>query len=237
MQPVKAKPHSRESLEPRGDLAYERVIDLVEQGGLVTGSRLPSEAEMSRMFDVSRPILRQALARLRSEGRVYARRGSGNFVGSLVGRSNLNFGPFNGRDEIRKFMEFRVILEGEAAALAAMSADAEAVAVVTSKRRQLDARLARHELAVEEDIAFHMAIAAATGNPYFEMTMAACMEQIRVSVRLTKETLNRPPAVRADYLSDEHRLIDEAIRSGDPAAARHAMTMHLRRGVVRLFGG
>lgn len=222
---------------PRSDRAYEGVVELIETRGLATDARLPSELEMCRLLGVSRPILRQALARLQSEGRLYAKRGSGNYVGSRVGVSSINFGPFSRKEEIQKFMEFRVILEGETAALAALSANAEAVALVTERRHQLDARLAQHELAIEEDIAFHMAIAAATGNPYFEMTMGACMEQIRVTVRLIKQTLNRSPTVRADYASQEHRLIDEAIRSGDPAAARSAMIKHLRRGLVRLFGG
>jgi GntR family transcriptional repressor for pyruvate dehydrogenase complex len=222
---------------PQDDNAYEGVIEIIDKRGLPTDARLPGELELSRLLGVSRPILRQALARLRSEGRLYSRRGLGNFVGSRVGVSPLSFGPFSRREDIQKFMEFRIILEGEAAALAARSADAEAVALVTQRRHQLDARLALHEPAVEEDIAFHKAIAAATGNPYFEMTMAACMEQIRVSIRLIKGNLNHPAAARADYLSAEHLQIDDAIRSGDAAASRTAMVKHLRRGMVRLFGG
>ena len=225
------------SLTNLNSVAYAGICDLIEQRGLTTNDRLPSEVEMVKLLGVSRPILRQALERLKSEGRLYAVRGSGNYVGSKLGVSPLNFGPFSQLDDLKRFMEFRLILEGEAAALAALSADADAVELVTKRRLQLDARLALQEQALEEDIAFHMAVAAASGNRYFELTMAACMEQIRVSIESTSAIRPRAPAVRADYVSEEHRLIDEAIRSKDPSAARNAMTKHLRRGLVRLFGG
>ncbi|NML44661.1 FadR family transcriptional regulator [Ramlibacter sp. G-1-2-2] len=225
------------SLTNLNSLAYEGICELIEQRGLTTNDRLPSEVEMVKLLGISRPILRQALERLKSEGRLYAVRGSGNYVGSKLGVSPLSFGPFGELDDLKRFMEFRLILEGEAAALAAVSANAEAVELVTKRRLQLDARLALQEHALEEDIAFHMAVAAASGNRYFELATAACMEQIRVSIQMTKDILQRAPAVRANYVSEEHRLIDEAIRSGDPAAARNAMIKHLRRGLVRLFGG
>jgi DNA-binding FadR family transcriptional regulator len=59
------------------DEVYDQLLDLLGSGAWPKGSRLPSEHELARRFAVSRPILRQALVRLRAEGRLYSRKGSG----------------------------------------------------------------------------------------------------------------------------------------------------------------
>ncbi|MFJ4291060.1 FadR/GntR family transcriptional regulator [Cupriavidus sp. NPDC089707] len=80
-------------------------------------TRLPGELEMAGRFGVSRPVLRQALERLRAEGLIYARKGSGNFVGSPP--QVVPFGPLTSIADVRSFLEFRCNLESEMVALAA----------------------------------------------------------------------------------------------------------------------
>jgi len=62
------------------DKVYEELMQLMGTPGFEPRARLPGETALSQRLGVSRPVLRQALARLREEGRIYARKGSGTFV-------------------------------------------------------------------------------------------------------------------------------------------------------------
>src|SRR3954466_10884547 len=100
------------------DTVYEQVLGLIRQDKLSVGDRLPGEHALAARFAVSRPVVRQALARLRADGRVTARHGAGHFVGDGPELKTIDYGPIQGIPDVRSFLEFRCILEGESAALA-----------------------------------------------------------------------------------------------------------------------
>jgi len=224
------------AISPLSDLAYKYLLEMIERDELQPDQRLPSENELAGKLGVSRPVLRQALARLRTEGWVYARRGAGNFVGKPPALQDATFGPLRSIPDMRSFLEFRCLIEGQAAACAAQCTDLQLLEDISRRRRALEAALARGEPGIEEDIAFHGAIAAASGNRFFVMTMAALAEQTRVSIKLIRELSPQPMFRRSADVHNEHRAIDEAIRGSDPEGARHAMTSHLQGGMARLFG-
>ncbi|CAM4381112.1 FadR/GntR family transcriptional regulator [Bordetella muralis] len=222
------------AISPLSDFAYKQVLEIIEKQE--PDDRLPSEDELARKLGVSRPVLRQALARLRSEGWVYARRGSGNFVGKPPALQSATFGPLHSIPDVRSFLEFRCLIEGESAAEAARCTDTQMLAEIERRQRLLESAWSRGELGIEEDIAFHGAIAAASGNRFFSMTMAALAEQTRVSIKLIRELSPLPMVRRAVDVRNEHRAIGEAIKAGNAEAARTAMVDHLRGGMTRLFG-
>ena len=217
------------------DAVYEQVLALIQADKLSAGDRLPGEHALAARFAVSRPVVRQALARLRAEGRVTAARGAGHFVGAEPELKTIDYGPIQGIPDVRSFLEFRCILEGESAALAAQSRDARLRAAITARRKAMEAAALRGEPGIEEDIAFHAAIAKASENRYLILTIAALMEHIRVAIRLVRELSPQPMMHRWRDVRAEHLRIDEAIASRDAAAARQAMTQHLRSGIARLF--
>jgi GntR family transcriptional regulator, transcriptional repressor for pyruvate dehydrogenase complex len=219
------------------DQVYEQIVAFIARDGLAPQSRLPSESALGERFGASRPVVRQALARLRAEGRVYARQGAGNFVGEPAPLSGVTFGSLQSIPDIRALLDFRGVLEGETAARAALCKDRHLLHAITAKRRLFDAALGQGKPAIDEDIAFHRAIAEAGGNRFFVLTMAALEEQFRYAVKLVRELSPQKKQGRARDVRDEHRAIDEAIAAGDPKAARAAMDRHLRGGVARLFGG
>ncbi|MFD0669161.1 FadR/GntR family transcriptional regulator [Ramlibacter sp. MAHUQ-53] len=219
------------------DHVYEQIVATIAREALAPHTRLPSEAALGERFGASRPVVRQALARLRAEGRVYARQGAGNFVGEAAPLSRVTFGALRSLADIRALLDFRCVLEGESAARAAQCTDRQLLHAITARRRLLEAAVARGDKAVDEDIAFHRAIAEASGNRFFMLTMAALEEQFRYAVKLARELSAQPVRERASHVRDEHRAIDAAIAAGDPQAARDAMTRHLRGGMARLFGG
>lgn len=218
------------------DQVYDQLLSLVAREGLAPHARLPGETELAHRFEVSRPVVRQALARLRAEGRVYARQGAGNFVGEPPPLSAVTFGALQSIPDIRALLDFRCVLEGETAARAAACTDRQLLHAITAKRRLFEAAVAQGKPAIDEDIAFHRAIAEAGGNRFFVLTMAALEEQFRYAVKLARELSPQPKAHRARDVREEHRAIDTAIAAGDPKAARDAMNRHLRGGMARLFG-
>lgn len=223
-------------VSPLSDRVYEQIVALIAREGLAPHQRLPGESTLGELCGASRPVVRQALARLRAEGRVYARQGAGNFVGEPAALTAVTFGPLQNIADIRALLDFRCVLEGESAARAAQCTDRHLRHAITAKRRLFEAALAKGQTGIDEDIAFHRAIAEAGGNRFYVLTMAALEEQFRYAVRLVRELSAQSSQQRTRDVRDEHRAIDEAIAARDPEAARQAMNEHLRGGMARLFG-
>jgi GntR family transcriptional regulator, transcriptional repressor for pyruvate dehydrogenase complex len=217
------------------DAVYDQLLALIQHGQLSAGDRLPSEHALAERFAVSRPVLRQALARLRAEGRVQARQGSGHFVAEAPVVKTIDYGPIRGIPDVRSFLEFRCILEGESAALAAQCRDAKLRTAITARRKALEAAALRGQPGIDEDIAFHAAIAQASENRYLIMTIAALVAQTQIAIRLVRELSPQPLMHRWQDVRAEHQRIEEAITARDHEAARAAMTQHLRNGIARLF--
>jgi len=218
------------------DEVYDQLLALLGSGTWLRDTRLPSEHELAKRFAVSRPILRQALARLRTEGRLYSRKGSGTYVREVVEPSRITFDPLGSIPEVRSFLEFRCSVESEMTARATRRADPDAIAEVGQARRRLEDALATGAPGVEEDVAFHMAIAQATGNRFFITTLAALSEQMIFSIRLTRELATHPAPERFAAVVREHARIHLAMEKGDAAEARAAMNDHLMGGIKWLFG-
>lgn len=219
------------------DKVYEDLIQLLGTPGFEPRARLPGETALSQRLGVSRPVLRQALARLRDEGRIYARKGSGNFVTDALPQARpLSLSTLENIADIRAFLEFRCFMEGEAAARAALARSADEMHHVRLCRARFEQALADGSDAVEEDVAFHDAVAQACGNRFFGMTMNALAPQTRFSIGLSRSLAGRPQGLRRTGVCREHAAVELAIEQQDPAAARQAMEAHLRGGIARLFG-
>jgi DNA-binding FadR family transcriptional regulator len=218
----------------------ERLAAEIASGRYPRGARLPSEQELTAALGVSRTVLREAVAVLRAEGLVEARQGSGVFVATDVQRRPFRIDP----DELRSLaavlavMELRTGIEIEAAGIAAERSDPAGRNRIARALRAFENALARGELAIEEDFAFHQAIAQATGNPHFTRFLEF-LGRFLIPRQSVRTGLKRPLDLRA-YLAriqSEHRQIAEAVAAGDVAAARRAMRRHMmnsRRRYQRL---
>jgi len=218
------------------DTVYEQLLGMLASGAWGPDSRLPGEQELARRFAVSRPILRQALARLRTEGRIESRKGSGSYVRDIPGPIRIDFGPLGNIAEVRRFLEFRCSVECEMTARATLCATPEAIAAVRAAQLDMDAALTSGAQGIEEDVAFHMAVAEATGNRFFVATLAAVSEHMRFGIRLTRELTHVKLRDRMPRLIAEHARIRTAMENRDAEAARAAMHDHLTSGIRRLFG-
>jgi GntR family transcriptional repressor for pyruvate dehydrogenase complex len=224
--------------KPLGDQVYEHMLLYISSPAIPAHARLPGEVEMASSLGVSRPILRQALIRLRAEGHLYARKGSGNFRSNPQDRVHRGtFGPLTSISDIRQFLEFRCALEGECAALAAGQRDSQNLKEIQTLAWRIENAFQNDADGIDEDVAFHQAIAKASGNRFFAMTLAAMAAQKRFGIQLTRQLSSRDAKTRKAEVNSEHQAIVQAVLQGQPTKARAAMTAHLRGGIRRLFDG
>jgi GntR family transcriptional regulator, transcriptional repressor for pyruvate dehydrogenase complex len=164
------------------------------------------------------------------------RQGAGAFVAADVERRpfRLALDGLPSIEEVLDVMELRASVEVEAAGLAASRGSAKSRRHVAQALTAIDAALQRGEPAIEEDFAFHRAIAAATGNAQFPHFLEYLGRFIipRQSIRVAA---HRPEGQRAylETFQREHAAICEAITAGEPEAAREAMRRHLGNSQTR----
>lgn len=218
------------------DEVTERIKREISAGQLAPGARLPTEQELMTAMGVSRTVVREAVAALRADGLVTTRQGSGAYVAADVSRVPFRINPegLSSIEDVLAVMELRQAIEVEAAALAAERVTPRRLAPMSRALRAIESAIRKGEGAVNEDFAFHLAIAEASGNPRFAELLEFLGRHVipRQSVRIALS----PPAEQRQYLmriQREHGRIHEAIRNADPGAARKAMRHHLTGSLKR----
>ena len=206
---------------------------MILDGEVALGELLPTEQAMIVAFGVSRTVVREAVAALRSEGLVVSRQGLGTFVAS-----SLDNRPFaidaemmNSITDVLNIMELRMTVELEAAALAAERRTKQDIKELDLAITAIDRALEAGKAAVEPDFQFHVAISKATKNPYFPQFLEFLGRLIipRQHIGFSKTESK----MMHDYLTvvqQEHRNIETAIKARDADGARAAMRVHLMRG-------
>jgi GntR family transcriptional repressor for pyruvate dehydrogenase complex len=215
---------------------FEQLADEIKNGRLAAGARLPTEAELTRAARVSRTVVREAVAALRAEGLVVTRQGVGAFVSAEPQRAPFRIDPerLQSLDEVLNVMELRLGVEIESAGLAAERASKAQVRMILNALNAIGEASAAGRAAIDEDLAFHRAIAEATGNPEFARFLQFIGRHLipRRTVSGLPERMGGQRAYLA-LIQEEHRRIFAAIRNRAPAAAREAMRRHLTRSLER----
>jgi DNA-binding FadR family transcriptional regulator len=208
------------------DEAINRLKDRIGSGDLAPGSQLPPEAKLAADLNLSRLSLREAVRALVMAGVLEVRRGTGTFVTDLkpdrmvsaIGRF-LELADDTGVGEL---FECRRILEPGATALAATRiSDAElaALAAQLEKMRTLQ----DPEELVREDLAFHAAIVAATGNLTLQ-SLASTVAQRTARARIWRAVVKGDVL---DWTHSQHTDIYEALLARDSFTAFMAATRHV----------
>ena len=219
------------------DMVYEQVFSQIVSGEFVENSRLPSENILAQHFSVSRPVVREALARLRDDGLVQSRQGSGTYVSRRPKDEVLRFAPLSSISDMQRCFEFRVGLEGEAAYLAALRQTPEKMVEIEKEQVKLDRIVSQNAVGVEEDFDFHLAIAAAADNRFYFDTLATLRENVTVGMTVARNLSLMRPRERMRAVQDEHDAITRAIRDRDASRARNLMRAHIEAAKIRVFEG
>lgn len=219
------------------DRVYGDIIDRIINRDFVEGERLPSEEQLASRYGVSRPIVREALARLRDDGLVRSHRGSGSFVQRCPDRAMLDFAPLESLADIQRCFEFRIAVETEAARLAATKATEDERVALTRALALLEQRIHDNALGVDADFNFHLCVAHATHNRFFTDTLLSLQAAITYGQNLARGLGLRRPEHHVPEVQVEHRNIHDAILAGDAEHAAHCMQSHLSNSRRRVFEG
>ncbi len=229
----KRRPERRKSL---GEVVFDRLGHAIKSGAYAEDERLPTEHDLAAEFQVSRPVIREALKRLRDQGLIYSRRGAGSFVRQAGVRQPLGFGPIENVAGLEQCYEFRLTLEPEAAACAALRRDDDDMAAIDDALAAMREATMRQRHREDADFAFHAAIAEASDNRYFATAMEALKEHIAVGMQFHGQSLKMTMDGLRNVF-EEHRAIRDAISEGDAERARRLMRAHLTGSRDRLFDG
>ncbi len=201
---------------------------LILRGILRPGERLPPERELSERLGVSRPSLRDAVARLQEQGLLSSRAGSGIYVAEVLGSA---FSPaltqlFATHDEaVFDYLSFRRDFEALAAERAAkLGSDSDLRVIQAIFDKMVSANTAEEE--AELDAQFHSAIIEASHNVVMLHMMRSIFELLQTGVFYNRQVMFRQHTTRRALL-DQHRTINDALQARDPRAARSAIEAHL----------
>jgi DNA-binding FadR family transcriptional regulator len=236
LDPARAKGEDGARTTTLSDHVYHQLFSRISSGEYQQHFKLPGEHDLARQFEVSRPVVRSALDRLRRDGLIYSRQGAGSFVNVRNDQPILGFAPVGTIADIQRCYEFRLTIEPEAAFHAAHRANEAALAEIEQALAALREATAHHRHREDADFAFHLAVAKASNNHYFASSMRALQEHIAVGMKLHGLSLMGPdPAL--DRVFTEHQAILESLTRREADAARETMRRHLEGSRDRLFEG
>jgi len=216
--------------ESRPQLGRNLTYGLLDRLGraIVTGQYddqpFPIEAELAKQHGVSRSVTREAVKMLTAKGLLSARPRQGTVVEPTSSWNLFDTDVLRwllerqfSIDLLKQFNQLRVAIEPEAAALAARFASPDELKVIADGLARMVAAEKGLDDALEADIAFHVSVLRASGNPFYAQFRDVVRTALRTSIRFTNRVKGRTANV------GDHGLVLDAIKAKDPDAARRAM--------------
>lgn len=212
----------------------EQVKQIIFDGKLQPGDRLPTEKELAEQLRVSRPTLREALTVLEAIGLIEVRPREGSIVKSLVPQriqepiqDMIEVDPL----KVLDLFEVRKKIDSEGAAMAAERATDEELANIRGLARMLEERVqeSKHILELEPSRLYQktfFTIADATHNSIYAHFMKSIWTLLDGAIPYSRRKLHDVPNI-SNRLLKQYREIVEAVVSRNPGRARKAVTRHL----------
>ena len=219
------------------DGAYQRLSLQLDLNVWKVGEKLPTEMALAESLGVSRPVIREALARLRADGRIETRQGAGAFVADrnkiAAFRMVAQAKHQSAAQAEREILELRQIVEAGAAELAAQRRSDEDVSAIRVALEGMHAALAQRTDGSTHDDAFHAAIAHASHNSQIAKFVEFLGAQFSDSRKATWDDIGYGVGIATVGQSD-HAAIYKAIVAGDGAKARRMSHSHVQRAIDRI---
>jgi len=208
------------------DLIIAQIRDLISSGAVRPGEKLPPERKLAERLGVSRTQIREAINKLQFYGIVKVRPQSGTIV------SGIGMVAIEGlitdllkieNSDFKSLIDTRVLLEREAARLAAINRTSDDLVQLTNALHQYEKKLQTDSEAIEEDLLFHIKVAEASKNTVLKSLMMVITPDIVksfIKLKVCSESNNKKTIA-------EHQQILDMIADQDPEGAVHAMESHL----------
>ena len=234
--PNKSLDHSRTLVRAAqlSDQIAQALSADISEGRLKSGEKIPTEMVLAANFSVSRTVVREAIARLKSIGLLESKQGSGVFVKQGAVRP-LSFDSDTAvsRQAVIQIVEVRRALEAEVAELAASRRSSADAKRISNALKAIESAVNAGRDGVDEDVNFHRAIADAGANPYLIRTLDFLRQFLQGATRVTRANEARRDDFR-QQARDEHDAIAKAIIDGNPLAARAAAATHMTNALARI---
>jgi GntR family transcriptional repressor for pyruvate dehydrogenase complex len=202
---------------------YESLFHAIMTGKLAPDTRLP------------RPVVRQALDRLRQDRLIESIRGSGTYVRATDKAPDAPTHTGADMGYLIHGLELRLVIEPECAYLAALrrtKADLDNMARMLSG---FENAAANGDVAHHFDFGFHEAIAQASANPRMAQVLKSLEYDVSHAINLWRHMAQLKPWRRTQDAIGEHRAIYELIQQQDAEGARRAMRSHVEKARIRML--
>jgi DNA-binding FadR family transcriptional regulator len=222
-----------------GDQLYGQILEQIVAGAFREGSKLPSESQICKAFQVSRPTVREALMRLHADGLVATRQGSGTFVQKRPSGQLTDLARISDVPGLLRCMEVRMVLEERAAGLAAERHTAQEMDNILQALEVLRSHsgTAIGAGSAQADYRFHQAVAGASGNELFAAMLETLNDTMMQAMAVAHGLTRSGSAGRGRRVVEEHDAIADAIQRRDPEGASLSMRYHLYRARQRVTDG
>ena len=195
-------------------------------GSYNTNTGLPTEAQLCEEYGISRTAVREAVKMLAAKGLISSRPRQGirvesssnwNLYDTSVLRWLLDSSP--SLYVLKEFLQMRMAIEPQAAALAARNGDKEAISRINDALLDMRKAVDQKEGSLHEaDLAFHTAILSASGNRFFFQLREFIITALNVSIQHTT-----PAKGNKSTIVEEHEKVYAAILAGEPERAKNMM--------------
>lgn len=218
----------RPEAERVSDRVAEQLLEMIANGTVAPGERLPGERQLAQQMGVSRVSVRAALQTLKTRGLLSAVQGGGTRVMAISGQvdcalvqlTRLNY------DNLHDLMQMRVGMEEWTARQAAQNAQPEHIAEMDDSLTVMARINTRPAQKNAEDMRFHLAVAKASGSAVY-MHMISVLRDI-LEQSLTTHRIELYASTEDELvLLEQHRAIARAIANRAPDDAARAMRRHL----------
>ncbi|MFM0174955.1 FadR/GntR family transcriptional regulator [Paraburkholderia sediminicola] len=211
------------------DAAIATIRERIEAGAYPVGSLLPAQRQLSEELAISRASLREALSTLEALGLLVIRPGKGVYVESAQA-SAAHAWRFAEQSSLPDTYQMRFALEGFIARMAALAVSESDLAWFEENITAMQTALACDELdeAARLDYDFHMRIVNIAGNAAIESILSSSAEIMKESQRMP---FYRRELVLSTY--NEHRVILDALKARDSAAAGKGIETHISNAAQR----
>lgn len=216
------------------DMIAAQIMERINSGELYPGDLLPTEHALAESFGVSRNVVREAIARLRSDGIIESKKGRGAIIKPLSERETFRVEPaaLGEKKNLGELFELRGILEIESAGLAAIRRTDADLTRLEIACADMDDQQEFDERRLEADAEFHRSLGAASGNQYLQTVIDYISSRLKETTRATAEVYKKNDLLLVT--NAEHKRILDAVRACDFEGARQAMASHIRGASERL---
>lgn len=200
------------------------------------GEKLPNENDLSQHFEVSRPVIREAIKALEAQGVLETRHGSGTFVTDDPGFSNDPLGLSDLQNKtslLKNWYEARKAIESEVVRMVVANATAEDIRMLEDCVKKVENAIRYGDKAfLKSDRQFHIALAYATHNTVMERIIIVLMRSFYYSITDALELNWYESAMQNAQLY--HNRILQAIIERDDIGAVLAIRSHMSQALKDL---